>query len=406
MNKKVDLVFFVEHKDRELEPIKLIASKLRSEHGLSSAILSIGFHMHHALKIKPKAFILPYLFSRKNWPASLLIRKKNPTHFVNLNWEQLLCNANLAYKKPRDEFSKSNVYHLCWNSEFAEKLLSFGVAEAKIKITGNPARDILQHFCLKNGRDLRKTIADRFSLDDKKKWVFIPENYSWAFLTDLEIKKRINAGYSQDLAQGMRLYANQCIIEFLQFIHKLSTRSDYEVILRPHPGVTLQEYENVFNRHTGSVPKNLLISKELSIREWIAASDIIGSSWSTAVFDAKHAHKKCFLFTPFERPAFLDMPWFSSVPNIKSFEEFINFATNHEFIQLEDLINERGSVNRIADFIQTLTKETVRDEFFDDRNIYEKIKDFSRVIRCYLRERYGLVQGRTELDKFEPMYIQ
>lgn len=67
--------------------------------------------------------------------------------------------------------------------------------------------------------------------------------------------------------------------------------------MRPHPSITEDDYKKVFDEIIGYIPKNIYLNKAHSIREWIVASDIVGSSWSTSVWDA-------FLF---KRPEWLDV---------------------------------------------------------------------------------------------------
>lgn len=126
-------------------------------------------------------------------------------------------------------------------------------------------------------QSLKNNIAKEFLIDPKKEWLFMPMNYGWAFSSDKTIKAKI-------LKEAWE-YSQKCLNEFIKFIN------EKEIIIRPHPGVSIEEYNKKFKEIIGKVPKNIFILKNYTIREWIIVSDIIGSSWSTSA-------QKSFSFFP------------------------------------------------------------------------------------------------------------
>ena len=318
--KEVDVIFFVEHKDRELESVKLIASHLKKT-GKKVLILSIFYHLNYLFKYKAKIFVFPYLLSKNDWPVSLLYKMyRDSAVYVNMNWEQLLAPVNLRYKKPKDDFTKKKVYQFCWDESFKSFLIKNKVNEKNIIIGGNVANELL--YEMRNKReDLRKNFSKKYHLDLNKKWLFLPMNYGWAFSGDSLIKRKIADGYPEKEAWEYREYSKKCLDEFIVFVNELKNRFDYEIILRPHPSISEGDYKKVFKEKLGFIPE-ILINKDYSVREWIITSDIIGSSWSTSVGDAYNIGKKVFLFTPYKRPDWLDVWWKNEIINIKNIDEF------------------------------------------------------------------------------------
>lgn len=330
MFKEVDVIFFVEHKDRELESIKLIAEKLRSE-GKSSLILSVYFHVHYLYLYKAKTFVFPYLINQNDWPVSLVYKMYGDTaEYINMNWEQLISKVNEEYKKPQDDFVKQKVKHIAWNSHFRDYLVRYGVDESNIAITGNLSNEILFNL-LDKKNEWRSNLAQEFELDTNKKWLFMPMNYGWAFSTNSLINAKIKKGYPEKTAWEYREYSQKCLKQFIYFIEKLSKEFDYEIIIRPHPSITEDDYKKVFNETIGYIPKNIYLNKAHSIREWIVASDVVGSSWSTSVWDAYNVGKPVFLFTPYKRPEWLDVWWNDEIVNLESeYSEIVLSIKNYD----------------------------------------------------------------------------
>ena len=324
MFKKIDVIFWVEHKDRELDSYKEVAKILKEKYNLNSLIISNFFHSYLLWIYRPKLVVWNNLTNNKGWPDGFIWNLyKDDLVYISHRWEQLLSPINFKFKAPKNYFEKEKVKLLVWNENFKNYLISYGVKEENIFVVGNIANNIL--FNMKDKKtEFRKLFAKEFNIDKNKKWIFLPMNYNWAFFSDDMVKGRIQGGYDKKIAWEYQKYAKQCLKEFIFFVNKLS-KKDYEIILRPHPSITEDDYKKAFNDVLGFLPKNILLNKDYSIREWIIASDIIGSSWSTSVWDAYQIGKKSFYFTPFKRPEWLDTFWMQKVPNIKNIEEFEEF---------------------------------------------------------------------------------
>jgi surface carbohydrate biosynthesis protein len=388
MFKEVDIIFFVEHKDREFESVKLIAEKLKGK-GKSSLILSVYFHVHYLNLYKAKTFVFPYLINQNDWPVSFVYRMYGDSaEYINMNWEQLLFPVNIEYKKPQDNFVKQKVKHIAWNNNFKDYLIKNGVSDENIKVTGNPANEVLYNLLDKKD-EWRLKLVNEFSLDINKKWLFMPMNYAWAFSSDRLIQSKINKGYPEDKAWKHKKYSHKCLKKFIYFIEKLSKEYDYEIIIRPHPSITENDYKKVFDETIGYIPKNIYLNKAHSIREWIVSSDIVGSSWSTSVWDAYNVGKSVFLFTPYKRPEWLDVWWNNEVVNLNDYNE-------EKVLSKIGILQTEQSSKKIASFCldNLISKPSIKKYLFD-------VKTNAKVIRSFLLNQNMINARALEYDRFE-----
>ena len=385
---KYDVVFLVEHKDRELESVEAIASELKKR-GVSSIVVSIHFHMHYLLFCRPKAVVFPYLLRRDDWPTVLAYQLYGDrAGYVNMNWEQLISKLNEAYKSPRDNFVKRKVKHLAWSEHFKSYLVSYGVKEENVCITGNPATTILRRL-LPSQEKWRRTLAEMFSLDMRKPWFFFPMNYGWAFLSDAQIKAKIANGYPSDLAWEHRAYAQRSLQAFIPFVKEIYAKGEYEVIVRPHPSIPESAYRELLKGDGDGI----VVSKAFSIREWIVASDMVGSSWSTAVWDAYQAGKRVFLFTPYERPEWLNVWWNDLVPNIRKTDEISNLTRAEACLPAYDAVGAAGEC--IADVANAHTRVS------PPKIGGLKASHWMKIVRSLLRQWRVIGSGALIYDRFE-----
>ena len=352
MFKKVDVIFFVEHKDRELDSYKEVAKILKEKYNISSLIISNFFHSYLLWIYRPKLIVWNNLTDNKGWPDGFIWNLyKNDLVYVSHRWEQRLNPINEEFKAPKTEFEKNKVKFLVWDEYFKNYLIKYGVKKENIFITGNIANGLLFKMS-KNFLYYRELLASKFELDNKKKWIFLPMNYGWAFMDDKAVEFRISRGYDREKAYEHRNFAYKSLVEFIHFLEKLSNLKEYQVILRSHPGVTTEQWKSKIKEVLEKNLDNIYFNKEYSIREWIVASDIIGSNWSTSVLDAQTIGKKVFFHLSFPKPVWLDDCRKNFVPIITNFEDFKEFLKKEpQFINFK---NDNCSLENFAKIINIL----------------------------------------------------
>lgn len=323
----MDFLFLVEHDDREMSTIKRL-KRMLEQNGYKCVILSTEFHAHLFNKYRARNVVFPYAINDVTWPIrAFKIKEFEKSNFISLNWEQLLSAANKEFKKPKSSLIQKDFFHLAWDDSFKEFLMANNVKDKRIKVIGNPLHELLFED-LKNADKYDKKLRADYQIEPSSDVYFFPMNYGWAFFNDEKINAKIKMGYQKDVAYEYREYSRRCLDSFIQFITKLcSVHKDSIFVLRPHPSISVEQYINKFKENGCSIPDNLLLTKRYTIKEWIAISKVIGSSWSTSVWDAKKIGKNVFLYTPFERPEWLETFWNSQVTNISDYEDFDKILT-------------------------------------------------------------------------------
>ncbi|THB65932.1 MAG: hypothetical protein D6B27_07755 [Gammaproteobacteria bacterium] len=398
---KVDFLFLVEHEDRELSVVKEICKLLRNK-GFSSVVLSAEFHCHLFRCYKPQCVVFPYATDSDNWLVKFFSAKKDSPAFVTLNWEQLLSNANKAFKRPRGELIQKHFYHLAWSDDFKSFLVESGVAKENVEVLGNPAVELLYRAC-QNNEYWNGKLRDSYYIAKDKKIVFLPMNYGWAFFSDGKIKAKIEMGYDKNVAWEYRDYSQKCLKAFVGFIHEVSKNTSLHLVIRPHPSISIEQYFEIFDNQGHDIRKvnNITLTKEYTIKEWIAASDVVGSSWSTSVWDAVCIGKNGFLYTPYDRPKWLETSWNNKVPNIDKAEDVEQVMS----ASLEPEVAPDTIIGFISEWLVDISLKGVHAEL--------KSKNEARLIGYLVRSRlrdismkylggYKIQKG-LQRDYFEPI---
>ncbi len=406
--KKCDILFFIEHEDREGASVQRIKKELENI-GKKVIVLSLEFHAFLFNKFDPLIVIIPYGFSKEQWPINALIEIYPNARVVNLNWEQLLTPINQHFKKPRDDYFRDKVIHLCWSDEFKNFLIENQVDESNIFVSGNVSYELLEEECGKQ-IEFKSDLSKKYGLNCNAKWIFLPLNYAWAFISDAEIEGKIRKGYDPVNAWVYKEYASKCLVRFLYFLQELSLKHpEYQFIIRPHPSISCEQY-NTRTKDLGiSMPKNVTFTKELTIREWIIASDIVGSSWSSSVWDAVNSGKKGFLFTPYEKPDWHTVWWEKYVINYKSVDQ-VDFNK----LNLLSRFTEKNKYGKASENVCSLLIDLLSEKnnfelcgskIFPRKSIKLRLRELRSIYR-YISVKYfrgiGVKKGLIR-DFFEPM---
>lgn len=321
----VDVLMFVEHRDRELESAAAIARELRQTHRCSVAIASSVFQpVVAALTIRPRVVVAPSMGHDAGSPLALCRRAFGESVvYINLNLEQMLSGANRIYRQPRDEFAKRRLKHFCWGTRFREFLLEHGVTPDNIRVTGRPATRLLMDRVRGGKETVRAALAARFDIDAACKWVYLPLTCRWAFASDYHIRTNVEAGYDPETAVRQRKYVTDTVNEIFRWTVGAVNRLQHAVlILRPHPSVSEEQYTKRFRELFGSVPPRICITKQGNAHDWLVASDVCLTNFSSLALDAASIRLPAYLLAPEPFPDYLWMDWFEGLPIVSSSTEF------------------------------------------------------------------------------------
>lgn len=352
----IDVVLFVEHVDRELDSAVRVAQELAARR-TGAAVLSVNFHSHLLVtrRWRPRVVLFPYIMGSDDWPVALVRDLYGPRiHYVNMNWEQLLSPVNRDYKAPREPFQQREVLQLAWDESFAAYLERHEVSRDRIRVVGNLAEELLAARLRERPR-LRARLAAELGADPEVPWLFFPLNYGWAFLSDRLVEKRIEQGFDPERAWEYREFSIRNRDAYVRWVTTAARAlPDRVFVVRPHPNVSTEEYQVVFQALVGGVPSNVHLSKAHSVREWLPASDAVLSSWSTVVWDAARVGIPGILIAPFPRPKWLNVDWNDRVENLTDEASFVERLRAVRVRDAEVSGSARGAVERYAEVVTSL----------------------------------------------------
>ncbi len=355
--KKVDIIFLYEHVAREIDVVCAITANLRRM-GFSVEIIHWPTGFPKALlQIEPEMVVLPFCYTEASFEAMLAYWK--PSVFFNLTWEQLFYPGNLKAKTPRGVFATKHVLHHAWSKSYKDFLIQNDISPEHIFLNGQPAYTLYDEpyrdFFLS-----REELAKQYGLNPSSRWVLFPENYNWAFYSQATLEQFIESGQSPDDVKNMREFCNLSLKAVLEWCAKAS-HAGVEVILRPRPSVTSEEFHTFTKQILSEIPDRLHIIQEKSVREWILASDMVVSSHSTSLIEAAIAGKQVYILEPYAIPDALHVGWHNLLPHLKTKQEFLEvcFAQPNK-TDTRLLVWARQSLMSQGDSISNLTNHLIR----------------------------------------------
>ena len=325
----IDVIILIEHVVRELD-ITCAVRHLLEKRGLSVAIASTIWNVEETIqKYNPRVVGLPYCHSVNDPGIREVVPAWKDAVFLNLAYEQIFTKINQPYKSPRDEFSSKQAYHLAWGDFFQDYLKSYAVPAENITVTGNPVYELYRDP-YKAYFEPREILAKKYNLNPDKKWVLIPENYGAAFYSDYKIHEFILAGISPDVAYGYREFARASFDQAVMWWYKAGLSREIELIVRPRPAVAKERFRKACEAVVGSLPDHFHLIKDGTVREWILASDVMLSSYSTSLIEAAVAHKNVFMIEPVPFPDYVMADWYQWIPKLETSDDFLDAVFTQE----------------------------------------------------------------------------
>ncbi len=328
--KPVEVVYFIEHTARELDIACAVKHLAHKQHNLTIEISSIAVGLEDTLATyQPKLVALPYCVSVHDLGLPQIVSHWPEARYINLAFEQLLGKTQKKFKAPRDDFARRYVLHHAWGEFFAQYLQDSHVPRSQIAVNGNPSY-MLYRSPYKNYYQPREELARQYNLDPEKRWVFVPENYGWAFFKDHMVRDRIRRGFDPDDAFRYRDFARDSLRAAAGWWCDAAKLDSIELIIRPRPAIPRDQFVNTVREMAGELPQTLRFIKQGTVREWILASDMVFSSYSTTLLEAAVAQKNLYMLTPHPFPEFLYASWYDLAAKVETGEAFLDLLTQPE----------------------------------------------------------------------------
>ncbi len=363
---KVDLVYFVEHVARELDIACAVKAILEQKTTISVKIASITHGLEDVLDAyHPKVVALPYCVAVHEAGLDKIVARWPQAKFINLAYEQVLGKAQKNLNSPKDEFAREYVVHHAWGDFFAQYLLDNKVPETHIAINGNPSYALYREPYRDYYGNQRTRLAEQFDLDPDKRWIFIPENYGWAFFRDHMVRARIRRGFDPEHAYQYRDFARKSLQTSAQWWRSAGEIDSVELIVRPRPAIPAESFVETVREMAGDILEKVHFIKHGTVREWILASDVVISNFSTTLLEAAVAQKPVYMMVPFPFPEFLLAEWYEIIEKIETesvFNSVISQQEAHEnWSDLEawainQMISRGDAISGLADILASLVR--------------------------------------------------
>jgi surface carbohydrate biosynthesis protein len=321
--REVDVAYFVELVARELDVACAVKEQARARHGLEVEVLPVQTaRSHTARNLRARVLALPYAYRVKDPYTRRIVELFPGAKILNLAWEQVLYRAFEAEKSPSDAFTRDYVLHHAWSGRHRDRLVKAGVPDAHVLVNGNPAYGLYdppyRHRCTP-----REELARRHGLDPDRRWCLFAENYGWAFNAPEKVERLVAQGMPRDTVAGLARFCESSLRTVIGWLAELARSHGFEVIVRPRPSTFVSDYARFVEGVTSAIPEHLRLIKDGPVRDWILASDVVTSSYSTSLIEAALAGKSAFMVMPEPLPEGLAGDWYHLLPQIARGEDFL-----------------------------------------------------------------------------------
>lgn len=306
------------HPQRELD-IAAALKVLLEPMGVSSAIVSYRFNDYQTMASwNPRVVVLPWYYGeekgfnryRQYWPS---------TRFVNMAYEQIYSKIHEAQKVIHGPYARSQMRFSAWGMFYEDYLANIGIPRSAVSINGNPSYGLYRAPYSRYFVD-RAALAARHGLDPQDRWVFFPENYRAAFMSPEQLDRFEKAEKVPGIGNSFRDFAEASLREVCSWLAE--TPAGVQVILRPRPAVGMEPFVAKVGPWVQAAGKRVHITTDATVREWILASDVVVSSYSTSLIETSLTGKPIHMLEPVPFPDYVMNDWYSLVERVRTKEEF------------------------------------------------------------------------------------
>lgn len=317
----LDFLICYEHTTREVENDALIEYEL-AKRGYTCKIIPFNGpgYFRHSIYNKAKVVVTPWLRYDENVFHYLKMATK-PYKLINLQWEQVYSQDDIKSGMVTTSGQAKNAYHLCWGVNSKERLISDGVDEKNLFITGAIQLDYGRPAFAAYYLD-RESIASEYHLDLSKRWLLFISSFAYVNYGDEAIKK-LEKQFNYSLDEQIKLHKeSQSIV--LDWIEQLLQRVDCEFIYRPHPS------ENVDDRlknMEADYPHFHVISRR-SVKQWAKVSDNVNLWISTSNAEVLAMGIDYAIVRPIPIPDELEVESMREESFISDYDAFFHYNTS------------------------------------------------------------------------------
>jgi hypothetical protein len=162
----------------------------------------------------------------------------------------------------------------------------------------------------------------------------------------------------------MREFCRESLAQLLLWCNEAGKNDELEIVFRPRPATNSQLMDEFFKEHVGSPTRQLHFTKAETVREWILASDVVMSSYSTSLIESAIAGKPIYMVEPIPIPESLSCDWYDLVSRIHTnadFQQACMAPVTDNYCDLQNwaegaMLSNGDPIHGLADFIAGLVQ--------------------------------------------------
>jgi len=376
MRKKseIDILFLIEHIDREMETAQEIVTILREKHDLKCVIASAVYHpIIVALKTRPKIVITASTSFGVGSPGWLFHKSfKIPPVFINLNYEQFISSWKGKYKSAKHEVSLNNQIQFTWGNYFKDFLIETGTKKENVIVTGRPLFSLLKKKYYK--KNFKEELAKEFNIKSSVKWNFIALTDGLAFVGEKKVINIVKSGAHEEGLRNHIAHVKGTIEKILEWVLLMEKESDEIFILRPHPSISVDQYKTLIEGVIGRIPNNLLLFKDYTAQKWMMSCERFFTNYSTLTMDARVLEKEFHIFQPLDKIKSEDYWWCNNGINVTTYDAFRDIILDNE----QEEVLKYTSKKDILDYID-LSKDGIEETVKEVVKVLPKIQQYAAI---------------------------
>ncbi len=319
--KKIKILFYIEHLDRELDTVNKIISGLNlspSDYAIASTNFSMGLSK---FMYSPEVVVSPWCYTDFCYHKLLSFPFKKQIKFLNLHHEQITNNDRLKALLPRGKAIKHS--HISWGSWFERQLIESGVKTSDIYVTGS-IRVSGNEVSPLNKKNVARDIFGDERLA-RYRWAMFLSSFSWKDLPERILRNIEKRGRKN--VQEYKELVSESYQTFLRWLDNFLIKNPNTVyIYKLHPSENIdQGLEKLQSKNS-----NFFVVDSFSVKSWGAVVDWFDVWISTSIGEVADLGIPFRIVRPLTLPKSSDIIGFDIFEKISSVSEFVTLDNIHK----------------------------------------------------------------------------
>lgn len=351
--KRINII--VEVPNRELDNALLLKCELENR-GYQVRILG---KMEQISWKRCDLLLIPNCYTTENYEFYKYRFHCTTNKIISMQYEQVLSKRieQIGYHNPKGKAKL--VRQLCWGSNAYERLKQNGVDKDNLEIVGAIQLDYLRTEFSPFWRT-KKELSEKYSITYYKKWLLFISSFS--YVDNEKVYQSFDKDFDKEFVRDFKYVSTESQKMILHWFEQLlaAQDTDFIILYRPHP---MEANSRKIKELLSKYPKSFLCVPQLSVKQWIIASDLVTTWFSTAIVECFMNHKNCFILRPCEIPLEEDSAIYRGGTFIQTYENLkesislynsLDFPIKKEIIQEYYDIRQIPAYKRIADAVEHL----------------------------------------------------